>query len=676
MKIEKIRNINYYIVIIITVLLVMLTGCNNKNDDISNKLEAPQNLTLTKDEYLKWDKVESAKGYTVTIQQINLDTKTYDVKNNEFDIFELLDEVGEYNLSVIAYNDSAKSAMSNVINYQIKDQSDQFDYVLKNNSYYRAVPKKDAILEGKLVFPKEYNGLPVNEIDHIKECHNITGAIYSDIVTMGLGFKKCNNIRRIKFSPNMDTIYSGSFLDCINIKELILPDGIENLFGDSIYNLSSLKTIKFSKTVKSIGNPLFKECYELENIEIPEDNPYYKSINNHIIEKANERIVYGNPYYEIPECAKIIGRNAYVAFSSLNEITIPGNIKRIENYAFVNTNYRKIVIEEGVEEIISAFKNNTHLEEIYLPSTLKNLSYDNFNNSPSLKKIVFPNGNDKYRVEGNCLIDNETKTLQTGFGQTVVIPSDIKIIGNSAFLRSIITEINIPSNIEKIEYGAFRECVKLTKVTFEEGIKEIGAWAFAESFHIKSINIPKSVKIIGTAAFYQCFCPIILHNTFDSISSNGAFECTSVYTDITYDEFSEKYYSVSVGTGEFGRASLCLNCTFVDDYLYSYQYIEEQLTERTKRKNYQLHGYMDDGWLQLDITDIIEVPYREGYEFMGFSFEKDSDNVDVEVEYRRHIYNDYATESYMTVVTRYCYSIKFPKNLQNGQILYAIWKKI
>ncbi len=671
MKIKKIENINYFIVIIIAVLLVMLTGCNNKNDDdISNKLESPQNLTLTKEEYLKWDKVENAKGYTVSIQQINSDTKTYDVKDNEFDIFELLDEVGEYNLSVIAYNDSFKSDMSDVINYQIKDQADQFDYRLMSNSYYRASPKKGAVLEGKLVFPKEYNGLPVNEIDHIKEFHNITGAIYSDTVIKALGFTKCNNLRRIKFSPNMDVIYSETFVDLINIKELVFPEGVERLFGNSISNLSSLKTIKFSKTVKNLGNPLFKECYELENIDIPDDNPYFKCINNYIIEKETERIVYGNPYYEIPECAKIIGKSAFVAFTSLTELTIPGHIKRIEANAFTGTNYRKIIIEEGVEQIGEAFKSIDQLEEIFLPSTLIYLANSNFQEAKGLKKIEFPNGNSRYKVENNCLVDTETKTLMVGYGTTPIIPSDVEVIGNSAFEGSALTQIHIPSNVKTINTVAFRKCYNLTSVTFDEGVEEIKVWAFAYCPNVDQIILPKSLKIIGQGIFTATYCTVYLYNTIESIQE-FAFKNSTVYTDLDYNFLLN---DVDINNSNyFNGCSICTDCDISKGYLYSYTYHENSNSYLSKKNNkiggYSIWGNM--GYAQT--TDIIEIPYRDGYEFKGFSYTKDSKEIDVELEYKYFEYDDLYNID--RGAKRYCYSIKFPKTLTEGTILYAVWEK-
>lgn len=72
------------------------------------------------------------------------------------------------------------------------------------------------------------------------------------------------------------------------------------------------------------------------------------------------------------------------------------------------------------------------------------------------------------------------------FKGRVVLPQSMMLIAQSAFTKSGVTEINIPSNVVEIGQFAFHSCKNLTKVTFEEGGE-------------KRKNL-----IINLAAFYGC----------------------------------------------------------------------------------------------------------------------------------------------------------------------------
>ena len=89
-----------------------------------------------------------------------------------------------------------------------------------------------------------------------------------------------------------------------------------------------------------------------------------------------------------------------------------------------------------------------------------------------------------------------------GLGITsVVIPSTVKSIGESAFENNQLTEVTIPSSVTSIGSYAFHSN-KLTSITLLDGVVSIGGNAF-ENNQLTEVTIPSSVTSIERGAFYK-----------------------------------------------------------------------------------------------------------------------------------------------------------------------------
>ena len=95
----------------------------------------------------------------------------------------------------------------------------------------------------------------------------------------------------------------------------------------------------------------------------------------------------------------------------------------------------------------------------------------------------------------------------------IVIPKTheglpVKAIGTSAFMKKNITSVKILAPIESIGENAFKECSKLTGVTFEDSSKltSIGKSAFSECGSLKNITFSDKCGLteIGNEAFSGC----------------------------------------------------------------------------------------------------------------------------------------------------------------------------
>ena len=146
---------------------------------------------------------------------------------------------------------------------------------------------------------------------------------------------------------------------------------------------------------------------------------------------------------------------------------------------------------------------------VTIPASVTEIGINPFTDCSNLEGIVVEDGNSEYYIEGNCLIENSTKTLITGFNNST-IPSDIKIIGDYAFyLCSGLTSITLPSSLTSIGRFAFDACRGLTgELNLGEctSLTSIGISAFQACRGLTSVDLSGCTNLtsIGWFAFSGC----------------------------------------------------------------------------------------------------------------------------------------------------------------------------
>ena len=82
--------------------------------------------------------------------------------------------------------------------------------------------------------------------------------------------------------------------------------------------------------------------------------------------------------------------------------------------------------------------------------------------------------------------------------ENIKLPTSLKNLGASAFSNcGNLRSIKIPGTIETIQVATFKECVKLENVEFEYGVKEIYEEAFYRCSSLTHVEFPTSMETIG-----------------------------------------------------------------------------------------------------------------------------------------------------------------------------------
>lgn len=159
-----------------------------------------------------------------------------------------------------------------------------------------------------------------------------------------------------------------------DLKAVELPDTVTSV-GNGCFAANNIQKIKLSKNLTVIPQGCFSMNIRLSHVDIPEG-----------VTEIQQTAFAGARLTElkIPSTVTKIGRKAF-HLHHLTELVIPGNVKIIEESAFEGTykatTLKKLVLEEGVEEIGKFAFKEALLEKVKLPNSLKTLGVEPFRNN-------------------------------------------------------------------------------------------------------------------------------------------------------------------------------------------------------------------------------------------------------------------------------------------------------
>ena len=125
-------------------------------------------------------------------------------------------------------------------------------------------------------------------------------------------------------------------------------------------------------------------------------------------------------------------------------------------------------------------------------STLTKIDEGLFEGSRSLEQIILP-----YNVKeiGN-------KAFNDADIRSVTLPEKLEIIGDEAFRDCKLKELALPDTLKKIGVSSFQDNDDLTNVVIPEGVEEIGENAFAGIKNLVPV-LPASLKTLHPFAFWE-----------------------------------------------------------------------------------------------------------------------------------------------------------------------------
>ena len=403
--------------------------------------------------------------------------------------------------------------------------SSNLSYVLSDdNTYYIVKGIGSSFEDANIIIPDTYKGLPVKEIakSAFSVCNNL------ETVTIGKNIEKicnqpfwfCPRLRQItvssdnKYYKSIDgNLYSkdGKVLLQYAIgnsrTEFSIPNGVECIKTSAFEGSSTLEVINIPNSVENIEPAAFAYCYNLVYWNI-ESNPFYDIYDYRcLVDVRNGSIVLSianNDFISTDTAIYTIGESAFYG-TTITDIFIPKNIKRIEFSAFSACRHlENVIIEEGVETISQyAFSYCDSIETLVIPCSITTIDKNAFKDA-NIQNVYYlgtetewnnisivSEGNEalvsaNINYDSNGIVDEEKITWSYDQNTSTLIISGTGTMSDY-------WDIAGPwSNL--IYSGAIKHIV------IEDGVQSIGTFAFSSGDYL-SISIPKSVTMIGGAAF-------------------------------------------------------------------------------------------------------------------------------------------------------------------------------
>lgn len=280
-----------------------------------------------------------------------------------------------------------------------------------NNTFCK---KEDEVIDLKcisLITNFAFEGCMSKNIVHSDTIHTIHSHALDGYMLFGKnewtdGIKSLGSVL-IDVDSNADVIELPAKIEAVYNPDIIKP--IKKVIIHSKKQLPLMKskisaeTVAFGKEFNLDSLQFFENSVygiQTENIEIPEDNQFFCSVDGVVFSKDKKTLVSypkdKKGKYEIPEGTKTIWRNAFTG-SNIPAVKIADSITHIQSYAFNScSNLESIEFGTGISDFgffgsSGIFTSCKSLKEIEIPPAVENLAPSMFDASP-IEKITFHKG--------------------------------------------------------------------------------------------------------------------------------------------------------------------------------------------------------------------------------------------------------------------------------------------
>ncbi|HEM5153748.1 TPA: leucine-rich repeat protein [Streptococcus suis] len=303
----------------------------------------------------------------------------------------------------------------------------------------------------------------------------------------------------------------------------VLPRSASEVSGDELVggefkDEESLVAVEDSNREPKLDSLDLNDEHGYEDRSASEEAPKVEE------ENRNKRLEYfaelnrsGFSRIEIPEGMTMIDQNAFRGNTNLKEIVLPTTLTTIGYGAFENSGLEKLVLPASLTSIGDrAFAGISTLKEVVIP---KNVTYapNIFTGSENLKNVTFEDG--MTVIPASILAGTSVEEIH--------LPTSVETIDSYAFSENkYLKKINLKDGVKAIHSGAFAGNSALAQVELPDSLEHIADSAFSGTTSLTSIALPTNVKQIGYSAFYDSgLTSIELPENLESIA-NHAFYST------------------------------------------------------------------------------------------------------------------------------------------------------
>lgn len=308
-----------------------------------------------------------------------------------------------------------------------------------------------------------------------------------------------------------------------SFSDVVVGEGITELGDRTFYAYKKvLKSITLPNTLEYIGASVFSDCTALTEIKLP--NTSLTGIGNSAFGGCT-----GIKHFHIPSSVHYTPDINAIQYNITNSFSSCMGIESI-TVDWMNTYYRTedgilYNLDKSVMLFVYALDGNT----LTIPKTVINIQSSALDLCTELERFECEEGSKYYTAADGVLYTytNQGKMLVMApkkLAGKLVVPDDVTIVRQNAFNScTLLTEVQLPASLTKIDGATFRFCSSLAKINIPESVSYIGQRAFEGCSSLPEVlTITKSVKYIGEYAFNGCTSLKFIYIEPDSVEIASA----------------------------------------------------------------------------------------------------------------------------------------------------------
>ena len=344
--------------------------------------------------------------------------------------------------------------------------------------------------------------------------------------------------KKVVIPYGTEEIESCAFWDNQFVEEVVVPDTVVNLGGDTFYNCHNLTKFNIPHSVRQMGNNPFAGCPRLA---LTNESPYFVLENGILYNRQKDSIIYcsvigGDTELDIPYGVKIIGKHAFYMCDRFKRITLPKSLLKMENNPFSGCSKLELVshssaytvkddvIYNGYQTAVVGALNKIKTKRLVIPEGVKTINRNSFWNCKGIETVVFPQtlediGYNPFVGCSNIHFESNSPYLKVV--DDVLYNKDCtKLICYPAW--KAVGEVSIPDSVIALERGAFSGCDKMTGINLHN-VNVINKSCFTNCTALKTIYCSDFITYIGEWAFAYCAALKDVSICKDTIVDNNAF---------------------------------------------------------------------------------------------------------------------------------------------------------
>lgn len=378
-------------------------------------------------------------------------------------------------------------------------------------------------------------------------------------------FLNNSTMEKVVFPASVTRIEPFAFWGCSSLKEVSFGNGLTRIDDYAFANAYGLQKLEIPKTIFEIGIYAFEDCHYLTDITIPYT---VMSIHETAFEGCCRLVIhcdsgtYADRYRE----------DFYIRQKDMCEyedwdFLLPDSTDQMPGTDQANDEEDVTIPDDTAEETkdklmgqVSVVQNTAVVFidnssfPVYMKENLTEEEMPEEDRYPLLESERLKGKIPKYSIVYNHIIADGAY-YRNSLLDKISIPDTITEVGEFAFARSSLKEIQFGSNVETVSYGAFYHCNDLNKVTLSEqtmvvepkafeytpwvenfrnktdastgdflisagvlvayrgdtkavdipmGVRTIAAQCFKDHLEIQSLRLPSSLRCVGEEAFMGC----------------------------------------------------------------------------------------------------------------------------------------------------------------------------